>query len=103
MWDVVTPTFTHKVTYAHAINYLTPHIQTHIKETWYSSRQPLIMVKRCLEANIQEHAYIRTHRKLYLVSVLPFLYIFHVQHVADYLEEFLDTRRSTQLLMHQGH
>lgn len=35
---------------------------------------------------------IRYKYTLYLMSVLPFLHIFHVQHMADYLEEFLDTK-----------
>lgn len=35
--------------------------------------------------------------RLYLVHILPFLQVFHVQHMADYLEEFLKARREDEM------
>lgn len=73
MWPMVTPTFTHNL----------PQ-----NEVIYNRRKNISVAKA-------RHKF-RTER-LYLVHVLPFLYIFHVQHMADYLEEFLNRRGKDEM------
>lgn len=88
MWNVITPTFALEIHVCMLIKVLkelnTVVVVRQLAATDYAKQ---------LYSSTYSVTHIHAHTEaFYLVSVLPFLYILHVQHVADYLEEFLDTR-----------